>query len=110
MAHQDRKTQFSAMSTDSLRFERQKRLDELTILDAEQGRILYRPLSANDDWEKKFDKRCADRTLCRHFDPGAYETETDLEDKRTEWESRKQQLRQEIEIIEKLLNQRLRMD
>jgi hypothetical protein len=98
------------MSIDSLRFERQKRLDELTVLDAEQGRILYRPLSPNDDWEKKIDKRCADRTLGRHFDPGAYETETDLADRRTEWESHRQQLRQEIEIIEKLLNKRLSMD
>jgi hypothetical protein len=44
------------------------------------------------------------------FDPGAYETETDLADRRTEWESHRQQLRQEIEIIEKLLNKRLRMD
>ena len=104
MANQDWQVLLNAMSVDNLRFEKEKRLYELSYLKDKLSRMMYREGSDNDEWEQSIDKASERKAMGRRFDAGGYKTENDLKTERATLESRVSRLKRELQDIEEALN------
>ena len=107
MANQDWPTLLNAMSIDNLRFEKAKRLVELEYLEAESSRMQYQPGRSNDEWEQSFEKASGGKAMGSHFNAGGYETQNDLRTEKTRLETRINDLKEDIEAIERALESKL---
>jgi hypothetical protein len=108
MANLDWHRLLNVMSVDNLCFEKQNRLSELEYLKDKSSRIHYQEGRCNDDWEQSFEEASERKTMGRNVNPSGYETENDLGTERSRMESRIIELEQEIEMIEKVLEPKLR--